>query len=114
MKEIEYIFLMQGVLSTLITLIIVIVCLFTKDEEVNVNRVLFMILIAFYGLICFIVSFHVHNEIESERINTYKEYYKDTENMIDAVWELEPDMVNKVDMTKYNESRKKTYKLMNR
>ena len=114
MKEIEYIFLTQGVLSTVITLIIVIVCLFIKDEEVNINRVLFMILIAFYGLICFIVSFHVHHEVESERINIYKEYYKNTENMIDAIWELEPEIVNKVDMTKYNESKKKTYKLMNR
>lgn len=112
MKEIEYIFLMQGVLSTLITLIIVIVCLFTKNEEVNTNRVLFMILIAFYGLICFMISFHVHHEVESERNNVYEEYYKNTENMIDAIWELEPETFSKIDKTKYDTARNKVYKLI--
>lgn len=111
MKEIEYIFLMQGVLSTLITLVIIIICLFTKDEEANINRVLFMILIAFYGLICFIVSFHVHHEVEIERNNAYKEYYKNTENMIDAIWELEPETFDKIDKSQYDTARNKVYKL---
>ncbi len=114
MKEIEYIFLIQGIMATIVIIAMAITCIFTNNKNIPIKPVVFGIYVALYGLICFIVSFRAYHEIESERINTYKEYYKNTENMIDAIWELEPDMVNKVDMTKYNESRKKTYKLMNR
>lgn len=114
MKEIEYIFLIQGIMATIVIIAMAITCVFTNNKDIPIKPVVFGIYVALYGFICFIVSFRAYHEIESERINTYKEYYKDTENMIDAIWELEPDMVNKVDMTKYNESRKKTYKLMNR
>lgn len=114
MKEIVYIFLIQGIMATIVIIAMSITCVFTNNKDIPIKSVVLGIYVALYGLICFIVSFRAYHEIESERINTYKEYYKDTENMIDAIWELEPDIVNKVDMTKYNESRKKTYKLMNR
>lgn len=114
MKEIEYIFLIQGIMATIVIIAMAITCSFTNNKDIPIKPVVFGIYVALYGLICFIVSFRAYYEIESERINAYKEYYKDTENMIDAIWELEPDIANKVDMTKYNESRKKTYKLMNR
>ena len=76
-----------------------------------IKPVVLGIYVALYGLICFIVSFHAYHEIESERINTYKKYYKNTENMIDAIWELEPEMFDKIDKSQYDTSRNKVYKL---
>lgn len=51
------------------------------------------------------------HEYSVEEINTYKEYYKNTENMIDAIWELEPEMFDKIDKSQYNTARNKVYKL---
>ena len=84
---------------------------FTDNKDIPIKPVVLGIYVALYGLICFIVSFHAYHEIESERINTYKEYYKNTENMIDAIWELEPEMFNKIDKSQYDTSRNKVYKL---
>lgn len=113
MKEIEYIFLTQGVLCIIAILVMTIIYIFGGEDIVK-GHIVFVLCVAIYCFICFIIANIANHERSVEEINTYKEYYKDTENMIDAIWELEPDMVNKVDMTKYNESRKKTYKLMNR
>ena len=111
MKEIVYIFLIQGIMATIIIIAIAITCVFTNNKDIPIKPVVLGIYVALYGLICFIVSFHAYYEIESERINTYKEYYKNTENMIDAIWELEPEMFDKIDKSQYNTARNKVYKL---
>ena len=97
MKEIVYIFLIQGIMATIVIIAIAITCVFTNNKDIPIKPVVLGIYVALYGLICFIVSFHAYHEIESERINTYKEYYKNTENMIDAIWELKPEMFDKID-----------------
>ena len=111
MKEIVYIFLIQGIMATIVIIAIAITCVFTNNKDIPIKPVVLGIYVALYGLICFIVSFHAYHEIESERINTYKEYYKNTENMIDAIWELEPEMFDKIDKSQYDTSRNKVYKL---
>lgn len=113
MKEIEYIFFAQSVLCVIIMIIVVFIYIFS-NKDMNENRLIFTLCVAIYCFICLAIAYKAKYERSVEEINAYKEYYKDTENMIDAIWELEPDMVDKIDMTKYNESRKKTYKLMNR
>ena len=111
MKEIVYIFLIQGIMATIVIIAMAITCVFTNNKDIPIKPVVLGIYVALYGLICFIVSFHAYHEIESERINTYKEYYKNTENMIDAIWELEPEMFDKIDKSQYNTARNKVYKL---
>lgn len=111
MKEIVYIFLIQGIMATIVIIAIAITCVFTNNKDIPIKPVVLGIYVALYGLICFIVSFHAYHEIESERINTYKEYYKNTENMIDAIWELEPETFDKIDKSQYNTARNKVYKL---
>ena len=111
MKEIVYIFLIQGIMATIVIIAMAITCVFTDNKDIPIKPVVLGIYVALYGLICFIVSFHAYYEIESERINTYKEYYKNTENMIDAIWELEPEMFDKIDKSQYDTSRNKVYKL---
>lgn len=111
MKEIEYIFLIQGIMATIVIIAIAITCVFTNNKDIPIKPVVLGIYVALYGLICFIVSFHAYHEIESEKINAYKEYYKNTENMIDAIWELEPEMFDKIDKSQYNTTRNKVYKL---
>ena len=111
MKEIVYIFLTQGIMATIVIIAMAITCVFTDNKDIPIKPVVLGIYVALYGLICFIVSFHAYHEIESERINTYKEYYKNTENMIDAIWELEPEMFDKIDKSQYDTARNKVYKL---
>lgn len=111
MKEIVYIFLTQGIIATIVIIAIAITCVFTNNKDIPIKPVVLGIYVALYGLICFIVSFHAYHEIESERINAYKEYYKNTENMIDAIWELEPEMFDKIDKSQYDTARNKVYKL---
>lgn len=113
MKEIVYLFLIQGIMATIAIIIITITCAFTNifNKDIPIKTVVFGIYVALYGLICFIVSFRAYHEIESERINAYKEYYKNTEDMIDAIWELEPETFGKIDKTKYDTARNKVYKL---
>lgn len=111
MKEIVYIFLIQGIMATIVIIAIAITCVFTNNKDIPIKPVVLGIYVALYGLICFIVSFHAYHEIESKRINTYKEYYKNTENMIDAIWELEPETFDKIDKSQYNTARNKVYKL---
>ena len=111
MKEIVYIFLIQGIMATIVIIAIAITCAFTNNKDIPIKSVVFGIYVALYGLICFIVSFRAYHEVESERINAYKEYYKNTENMIDAIWELEPEMFDKIDKSQYDSSRNKVYKL---
>ena len=111
MKEIVYIFLTQGIMATMVIIAMASTCVFTNNKDIPIKPVVLGIYVALYGLICFIVSFHAYYEIESERINTYKEYYKNTENMIDAIWELEPEMFDKIDKSQYDTSRNKVYKL---
>lgn len=113
MKEMEYIFLIQGIMATIVIIAIAIICAFTNifNKDIPIKPVVFGIYVALYGLICFIISFSAYHEIESERINAYKEYYKNTENMIDAIWELEPEMFGKIDKSQYNTARNKVYKL---
>ena len=111
MKEIVYIFLTQGIMATIVIIAMAITCVFTNNKDIPIKPVVLGIYVALYGLICFIVSFHAYHEIESERINTYKEYYKNTENMIDAIWELEPEMFDKIDKSQYDTARNKVYKL---
>ena len=111
MKEIIYIFLIQGIMATIVIIAIAITCVFTNNKDIPIKPVVLGIYVALYGLICFIVSFRAYHEIESERINAYKEYYKNTENMIDAIWELEPEMFDKIDKSQYNTARNKVYKL---
>ena len=111
MKEIVYIFLIQGIMATIVIIAIAITCVFTNNKDIPIKPVVLGIYVALYGLICFIVSFHAYHEIESERINTYKEYYKNTENMIDAIWELKPEMFDKIDKSQYDTARNKVYKL---
>ena len=113
MKEMEYIFLTQGVLCIIAILVMTIIYIFGGEDIVK-GHIVFVLCVAIYGFICLMMASKASHERSVEEINAYKEYYKDTENMIDAIWELEPDIANKVDMTKYNESRNKTYKLMNR
>ena len=111
MKEIVYIFLIQGIMATIVIIAMAITCVFTNNKDIPIKLIVLGIYVALYGLICFIVSFHAYHEIESERINTYKEYYKNTENMIDAIWELEPEMFDKIDKSQYDTARNKVYKL---
>lgn len=111
MKEIVYIFLIQGIMATIVIIAIAITCAFTNNKDIPIKSVVFGIYVALYGLICFMVSFHAYHEIESESINAYKEYYKNTENMIDAIWELEPEMFDKIDKSQYDTARNKVYKL---
>lgn len=111
MKEIVYIFLIQGIMATIVIIAMAITCVFTNNKDIPIKSVVLGIYVALYGLICFIVSFRAYHEIESERINTYKEYYKNTENMIDAIWELEPEMFDKIDKSQYDTARNKIYKL---
>lgn len=113
MKEVEYIFLIQGIMATIVIIAMVITCTFTDNKDIPIKPVVLGIYVALYGLICFIISFHAYHEIESERINAYKEYYKNTENMIDAIWELEPEMFDKIDKSQYDTARNKVYKLHN-
>lgn len=112
MKEIEYIFLIQGIMATIVIIAMAITCVFTNNKDIPIKPVVFGIYVALYGLICFIISFRAYHEIESERINAYKEYYKNTENMIDAIWELEPETFDKIDKSQYNTARNKVYKLI--
>lgn len=111
MNEIVYIFLLQGIMATIVIIAMAITCVFTNNKDIPIKSVVLGIYVALYGLICFIVSFRAYHEIESERINTYKEYYKNTENMIDAIWELEPEMFDKIDKSQYDTARNKVYKL---
>lgn len=113
MKEIVYIFLIQGIMATIVIIAMAITCVFTNNKDIPIKPIVFGIYVALYGLICFIVSFHAYHEIESKSINTYKEYYKNTENMIDAIWELEPEMFDKIDKSQYDTARNKVYKLHN-
>lgn len=112
MKEVEYIFLIQAIMATIVIIAMAITCSFTNNKDIPIKPVVFGIYVALYGLICFIVSFRAYYEIESEQINAYKEYYKNTENMIDAIWELEPETFDKIDKTKYDTARNKVYKLI--
>lgn len=111
MKEIVYIFLIQGIMATIVIIAIAITCVFTNNKDIPIKPVVLGIYVALYSLICFIVSFRAYHEVESERINAYKEYYKNTENMIDAIWELEPEMFDKIDKNQYDTARTKVYKL---
>lgn len=111
MKEVEYIFLMQGIMATIVIIAMAITCTFTDNKDIPIKPIVLGIYVALYGLICFIVSFHAYHEIEIERNNAYKEYYKNTENMIDAIWELEPEMFDKIDKSQYDTARNKVYKL---
>lgn len=111
MKEIVYIFLIQGIMATIVIIAMAITCVFTNNKDIPIKPVVLGIYVALYGLICFIVSFRAYHEVESERINAYKEYYKNTENMIDAIWELEPEMFDKIDKNQYDTARNKVYKL---
>ena len=111
MKEIVYIFLIQGIMATIVIIAMAITCVFTNNKDIPIKPVVFGIYVALYGLICFIVSFRAYHEHSVERINTYKEYYKNTENMIDAIWELEPEMFDKIDKSQYDTARNKVYKL---
>lgn len=111
MKEIVYIFLIQGIMATIVIIAMAITCVFTNNKDIPIKPVVLGIYVALYGLICFIVSFRAYHVVESERINAYKEYYKNTENMIDAIWELEPEMFDKIDKNQYDTARNKVYKL---
>lgn len=111
MKEIVYIFLIQGIMATIVIIAMAITCAFTNNKDIPVKSVVFGIYVALYGLICFIVSFRAYHERSVEEINAYKEYYKNTENMIDAIWELKPEMFDKIDKSQYNTARNKVYKL---
>lgn len=111
MKEIEYLFLTQSVLCMIAILVMAIIYIF-DDKDIVKNHIVFVLCVAIYGFVCFIMASKAKHERSVEEINAYKEYYKSTENMIDAIWELEPEMMNKVDTSKYNENRNKVYKLI--
>nr|DAU20307.1 MAG TPA: hypothetical protein [Crassvirales sp.] len=98
-------------MATIVIIAMAITCVFTNNKDIPIKPVVLGIYVALYGLICFIVSFRAYHEVESERINAYKEYYKNTENMIDAIWELEPEMFDKIDKNQYDTARNKVYKL---
>ena len=65
MKEIVYIFLVQGIMATIVIIAIAITCAFTNNKDIPIKPVVFGIYVALYGLICFIVSFHVLMLIKS-------------------------------------------------
>lgn len=110
MKEIEYIFLTQGVLCMIAILVIAIIYIFGSEDIVK-GHIVFVLCVAIYGFVCLIMANKAIHEHSVERINAYKEYYKDTENMIDAIWELEPEMFDKIDKSQYDTARNKVYKL---
>ena len=110
MKEIVYIFLTQGILCMIAILIMAIIYIFDGKDIVK-NHIAFVLCVAIYGFVCLIMANKARHEHSVEEINTYKEYYKNTENMIDAIWELEPEMFDKIDKSQYDTSRNKVYKL---
>lgn len=112
MKEIVYIFLTQGVLCMIAILVMAIIYIFDGKDMVK-NHIAFVLCVAIYGFVCLIMANKANNERSVEEINAYKEYYKNTENMIDAIWELEPEMFDKIDKSQYNTARNKVYKLHN-
>lgn len=111
MKEMEYIFLTQGVLCIIAILVMTIIYIFGGEDIVK-GHIVFVLCVAIYGFICLMMASKASHERSVEEINTYKEYYKDTENMIDAIWELEPETFDKIDKTKYDTARNKVYKLI--
>lgn len=111
MKEIVYLFLTQGVLCMIAILVMVIIYIFGGEDMIK-KHIVFVLCISLYGSICFMMASKASHERSVEEINTYKEYYKNTENMIDAIWELEPETFNKIDKTKYDTVRNKVYKLI--
>ena len=110
MKEMEYIFLTQGVLCIIAILVMAIIYIFDGEDIVK-NHIVFVLCVAIYGFVCLIMANKASNERSVEEINAYKEYYKNTENMIDAIWELEPETFGKIDKSQYNTARNKVYKL---
>ena len=80
-------------------------------KDIVKNHIAFVLCVAIYGFVCLIMANKAKHEHSVEEINTYKEYYKNTENMIDAIWELEPEMFDKIDKSQYDTSRNKVYKL---
>lgn len=110
MKEIIYIFLAQGVLCMIAILVIAIIYIFGGEDMVK-NHIAFVLCVVIYGFVCLIMANKASHERSVEEINTYKEYYKNTENMIDAIWELKPEMFDKIDKSQYNTARNKVYKL---
>lgn len=111
MKEIENIFLIQGLLCSFVIVTMGFIYSFGNKDLIK-DHVAFVLCVAIYCFICFIIADVANHERSVEEINTYKEYYKDTENMIDAIWELEPETFNKIDKTKYDTARNKVYKLI--
>ena len=110
MKEIEYIFLTQGVLCVIAILVMAIIYIFDSKDMVK-NHIVFVLCVAIYGFVCLMMTSKASHERSVEEINAYKEYYKDTENMIDAIWELEPETFDKIDKSQYDTARNKVYKL---
>ena len=110
MKEIEYLFLTQSVLCMIAILVMAIIYIFDGKDIVK-NHIVFVLCVAIYGFVCFMMARKAKHERSVEEINAYKEYYKNTENMIDAIWELEPEMFDKIDKSQYNTARNKVYKL---
>lgn len=110
MKEIVYLFLTQGVLCMIAILVMAIIYIFDGKDMVK-NHIVFVLCVAIYGFVCLMMASKTKHEYYVEQINAYKEYYKNTENMIDAVWELEPETFDKIDKTKYDTARNKVYKL---
>lgn len=110
MKEIEYIFLTQSILCMIAILVMAIIYIFDGKDIVK-NHIIFVLCIVLYGFVCLMMASKASHERSVEEINVYKEYYKDTENMIDAIWELEPEMFDKIDKSQYDTARNKIYKL---
>lgn len=111
MKEIVYLFLTQGVLCMIAILVMAIIYIFDGKDMVK-NHIVFVLCVAIYGFVCLMMASKAKHEYNVEQINVYKEYYKNTENMIDAIWELEPETFDKIDKTKYDTARNKVYKLI--
>lgn len=111
MKEIVYLFLTQGVLCMIAILVMAIIYIFDGKDIVK-NHIVFVLCVAIYGFVCLMMTSKAKHEYNVEQINAYKEYYKNTENMIDAIWELEPETFDKIDKTKYDTARNKVYKLI--
>lgn len=111
MKEIVYLFLTQGVLCMIAILVMAIIYIFDGKDIVK-NHIVFVLCVAIYGFVCLMMASKAKHEYYVEQINAYKEYYKNTENMIDAIWELKPETFGKIDKTKYDTARNKVYKLI--
>lgn len=111
MKEIEYIYLTQGVLCVIAIVVMAIIYIFGGEDMIK-KHIVFVLCISLYGSICLMMASKASHERSVEEISTYKEYYKNTENMIDAIWELEPETFDKIDKTKYDTARNKVYKLI--